>query len=75
MTKRAEQLLAELLRLNSDDRAFLADALLQSVEPAADLEAQDAALEARVKEFDEGNDTGEDWEVVRARVMARFDEK
>jgi putative addiction module component (TIGR02574 family) len=75
MTKRAEQLLTELLQLNTDDRAFLADALLQSVEPSPDAAEQDAMLERRVLDFEEGKEAGEQWEDVRARVMARFDNK
>ena len=69
-----EHLLADLLKLPEEDRAVLASALLDSLQPDCDDEmdpALAAEVERRIREIDEGRVTLVPWSEVRRRLFRR----
>jgi len=75
-----EQVLAQALALPREDRARLADALLESLEPddgeapteAAWEQAWTAELDRRLRDLDEGRATSISYEEFKTRVRARL---
>ena len=71
MTKAAEAVLADALRLDVDARAELASELLASLDAPADPDAEAAwtvEIERRVAAIEAGAVTLEAWEDVKRRV-------
>ena len=71
MTRDAERVLDEALRLPEPDRAELAAKLISSLEPEGD-EGVDAAwiaeIERRCADLDAGTAVTSDWETLRRRI-------
>ena len=78
MTKKAETLLREALDLDEAERAELAGALLQSLEPPPDA-GVDAAwrqeVQRRLRALDAGNAEFVPWEEVREQLFARLNDR
>lgn len=71
----ADQLREQALQLPIKDRAALAADLLASLdgEPEPDVEAAWAEeIERRARRLLSGDDPGQPWEDVRARLLAEF---
>lgn len=71
MTKSAEAVLADALRLDSESRAELATELLASLDGPADPGAEAAwaaEIERRVAAIEAGSVKLESWETVRRRI-------
>jgi len=67
------EIIEAVLRLPRDERARVAREILRSLDEGEDDDVDAAWLteiERRMKDFDEGNDPGEEWDVVRARILA-----
>jgi putative addiction module component (TIGR02574 family) len=78
MERNAEALLRKALALPEADRANLAGALLESLEPPEDIEVEAAWREevaARVAALDAGEVETVPWEEVRDRLFARLRER
>jgi putative addiction module component (TIGR02574 family) len=78
MERNAEALLRKALALPEADRANLAGALLESLEPHQDVEVEAAWREevaARVAALDAGEVETVPWEEVRDRLFARLRER
>jgi putative addiction module component (TIGR02574 family) len=76
--RRAETLLQEVLSLPDNERAEIAGALLESLEPApeADVETEwRQEVAARVAALEAGGVTMTPWEEIRDRFMARLSER
>jgi putative addiction module component (TIGR02574 family) len=76
--RRAETLLQEALTLPDDERAEIAGALLESLEPAleADVEAEwRQEIAARVAALEAGEVMTTPWEEIRDRLLARLSER
>jgi len=71
MTRDAERVLDEALRLPEQERAELAARLISSLEPKADDDvdaAWVAEIERRCAELDAGTAVTSDWNDVRRRI-------
>ena len=71
MTKAAEAVLADALRLDAKARAELAAELLASLEGPADPDSEAAwvaEIERRVKALEAGTEKLESWEEVKRRI-------
>ncbi len=71
MTKTAQALLADALRLDADARATLAAELLASLDGPADPEAENAwnaEIERRVSAIEGGTVRLEPWDQVKRRI-------
>ena len=71
MTKTAQALLADALRLDADARAALAAELLASLDGPADPEAEtawNAEIERRVAAIEAGTVRLESWDQVKRRI-------
>jgi putative addiction module component (TIGR02574 family) len=71
MTKAAEAILADALRLDVEARAELAAELLASLDGPADPDAEQAwarEIERRVKALEGGTEPLESWENVKRRI-------
>jgi putative addiction module component (TIGR02574 family) len=78
LMRRAETLLHEALTLPDDERAEIAGALLESLEPAPELDVETAwrqEVAARVAAAEAGEVTTTPWEEIRERFMARLSER
>jgi putative addiction module component (TIGR02574 family) len=71
MTKAAEAVLADALRLDAKARAELAAELLASLEGPADPDSEAAwaaEIERRIKALEAGSENLESWEEVKRRI-------
>ena len=71
MTKSAEAVLADAMRLELDDRADLATELLASLDGPSDPDAAaawEAEIKRRVAAIDAGSVVLEPWEDVKRRI-------
>ena len=62
-------------KLTVAERIQLAEDLWESIPESADIfltDAQKAELDRRLKDLEQHPDTGEHWEVVRARLYGRL---
>lgn len=78
MERHAEAVLKEALTLPEDDRADLAGALLESLEPAGETDVEAAwrqEVAARVAALDAGEVETLPWEEVRNRLFTRLRER
>ncbi|HVF59488.1 MAG TPA: addiction module protein [Thermoanaerobaculia bacterium] len=78
MARLAEAVLKEALALPEEDRADIAGALLESIEPDSEAEVEAAwrqEVAARVAALDAGEVETIPWEEVRARLHARLSER
>jgi putative addiction module component (TIGR02574 family) len=78
VTKKAESILQQALVLDESERAEIAGALLESLEPPADAEVERAWRE-EVRRRLEAADTGSaeliPWEEVRDQLFARLNDR
>jgi putative addiction module component (TIGR02574 family) len=77
MEKQVETLLKEALTLCEVDRADMAGALLESLEPQSEDEVEEAwrrEVAARVEALDNGETESIPWEKVRDQMWARLSE-
>lgn len=75
MKRDARAVLEEALGLSEPERAELAGALLESLEPVQDVDWEDAwrqEIAARVAELDSGGRKTIPWEEIRNRLFARL---
>ncbi len=76
MSETAERLMAELVRLPAQERAEIADRLVESLhqesENAADETAFEAELDRRLREIKSGQDVGEPAEQVFAELRRKY---
>lgn len=73
MARSVQELIREAAKLPESDRAALAGAMLESLEPAPTPEVKAAwsrEIERRVREIDSGAVELIDWEDVRAELFA-----
>lgn len=78
MTRHARTVLQDALSLSDGERAEIAGALLESLEPASDLEVETAwrqEVATRVAALDSGEVKTVPWDEVRDRLMARLSER
>ena len=76
--RRAETLLQEVLSLPDNERAEIAGALLESWEPAPEVDVEMAwrqEVAARVAAVEAGGVTTIPWEEIRDRFLARLSER
>ncbi len=67
------EIIEAVLRLPRDERARVAREILRSLDEGSDEDADAAWLieiERRMADFDAGGDPGEEWSVVRDRILA-----
>jgi putative addiction module component (TIGR02574 family) len=75
---RAQTLLQEALSLPDEERAEIADALWESLDPASEAEVELAwrqEVAARVAALEAGEVKTTPWEEIRERFMARLSER
>jgi putative addiction module component (TIGR02574 family) len=73
MARDVKELIREAATLSESDRATLAGAMLESLEPAPTAEVKAAwsrEIARRVREIDDGTVELIDWEAVRAELFA-----
>lgn len=73
MARNVKELIREAAALSESDRAMLAGAMLESLEPKPTPEVKAAwsrEIERRTREVDEGTVELIDWEDVRAELLA-----
>jgi putative addiction module component (TIGR02574 family) len=73
--RRAETLLKEVLSLPDNERAEIAGALLESLEPAPEVDVETAwrqEVAARAAALEAGDVTTTSWEEIRVRFLARL---
>lgn len=78
MERNAEAVLKEALTLPEDERADIAGALLESLQPAAEQDVEAAwrqEVAARVAALDAGKVETVPWEEVRNRLFTRLRER
>jgi putative addiction module component (TIGR02574 family) len=76
--RRVEALLKEALTLPDDERAEIAGALLESLEPAPEIDVETAwrqEVAARVAALEAGSVTTTPWGEIRDRFLARLSER
>jgi putative addiction module component (TIGR02574 family) len=74
MTKTAEAVLAEALRLDVKTRAEIASELLASLDGPADPDAEQAwaaEIDRRVKALEAGTEPLESWDDVKRRIASQ----
>lgn len=74
MTRDVKELIKEAAELPESDRATLAGAMLESLEPVPTPEVKAAwsrEIERRVREIDTGAVELVDWEEIRAELFAQ----
>jgi putative addiction module component (TIGR02574 family) len=74
MARDVKELIREAAELSEPDRATLAGAMLESLEPAPTSEVKAAwsrEIERRVREIDAGAVELIDWEDIRAELFAQ----
>jgi putative addiction module component (TIGR02574 family) len=77
MNQKVEAVLRQALELHEDERAEIAGALLESLEPAPDVDVEQAWREEvarRVATLEEGTVETIPWEEVRDRLYAKLSE-
>ena len=75
MNAKAKALLEDALRLSDSERAEIAGALLESIEPETDADVEHAwreEVKARVAALDSGQVETVPWEQVRDHLFARL---
>ncbi len=75
MNTKAKVLLEDALRLSESDRAEIAGALLESIEPDTDVAVEEAwreEVKARVAALESGEVQTVPWEEVRDRLFRRL---
>lgn len=75
MATKVKQLLSDALSLPVDERALLAQELIESLDESTDPDSASAwvaEIERRSREVDEGTAKLEDWSEVRERIVARL---
>lgn len=78
MTRNAKTVLQEALTLVEQDRAEIAGALLESLEPSPELDVESAwrqEVAARVAALEAGEVETTSWEAIRDRFLARLSDK
>lgn len=78
MTRHAEDVLQDALTLPEGDRAEIAGALLESLEPTAEIDIEKAwrqEVAARVAALDAGEVETIPWDEVRNSLLARLSER
>ena len=73
MARNVKELIREAAALSESDRATLAGAMLESLEPKPTPEVKAAwsrEIERRAREIDDGTVELIDWETVRAELFA-----
>jgi len=73
MARDIRELIREAVELPPEDRATLAGAMIESLDPAPTAEVKAAwsrEIARRVKEIDEGSVELLDWEEIRAELFA-----
>jgi putative addiction module component (TIGR02574 family) len=78
MTRQAETLLQQALTLDERERAEVAGALLESLEPEAEADVEAAwrqEVAARIADQDSGGLKTTPWEEVRDELLARLSER
>lgn len=78
MTRNAKTVLQEALTLAEQDRAEIAGALLESLEPAPEVDVESAwrqEVAARVAALDAGEVETTSWEAIRDRFLARLSDR
>lgn len=76
MTTTADELLSALMRLSPDDRGEVANQLMDSLDPTADLDAEAAwseEIRIRVEDVRAGRVKGVAWPEARAQILAAGD--
>jgi len=76
--RRAETLLREALTLPEDERAEIVGGLLESLEPAPEVDVETAwrqEVAARVAALEAGGVMTTPWEDIRDRFLARLSER
>lgn len=76
--RRAETLLQEALTLPDNERAEIAGALLESLEPGPEEDVETAwrqEVAARVAALETGDVTTTPWEEIRDQFLARLSER
>jgi len=76
--RRAETLLQEVLSLPDNERAEIAGALLESLEPAPEADVETAwrqEVAARMAALEAGGVTTTPWEEIRDRFLTRLSER
>ncbi len=75
MNAKAKALLEDALRLSDSERAEIAGALLESIEPETDADVEQAwreEVKARVAALDSGQVETVPWEQVRDHLFTRL---
>ena len=75
MNAKAKALLEDALRLSDSERAEIAGALLESIEPETDADVEQAwreEVKARVDALDSGQVETVPWEQVRDHLFTRL---
>jgi putative addiction module component (TIGR02574 family) len=78
MRQEVENVLRKALDLPEADRAEIAGALLESLEPSTDLDVEAAwrqEVAARIAAVDSGQVSTIPWEEVRERLLMRLSER
>lgn len=78
MTRQAETLLQQALTLDERERAKVAGALLESLEPEAEADVEAAwrqEVAARIADQDSSGLNATPWEEVRDEILARLSER
>ncbi len=78
MTMQAQSLLREALTLEEQERADIAGALLESLEPETEADVETASRQevaARVASSKAGSVETTPWEVIRGRFQTRLSER
>ena len=78
MSKKADDLLRQALDLEEAERAEMAGALLQSLEPPPDAEVDSAwreEVQRRLRDLDAGRGQMVPWEEVREQLFARLNDR
>jgi putative addiction module component (TIGR02574 family) len=75
MGQNAQRILSEAMELSLEERASIAEQLIQSLDGPPDENVEAAwqkEVERRIKEIDNGEVELLDWEEVRAKLRDRF---
>ena len=75
MSERADEILRQAMRLTDDERAEVAGALFESIEPPPEVEVEQAWREEvarRIAALDAGQARTVPWEEVREQLFARL---
>jgi putative addiction module component (TIGR02574 family) len=75
MTQRSLEILEKALALTEEERADIAASLVQSLDPAVDVDAESAwqqEITRRVDQLNSGKSKTTPWEQVQAQVSSRL---